>query len=347
MFPFLRFADCICATRSWSVQLSREADVEFLIEEVNEGWACNVSGLCLMPWSPKWSNVASSCRRQTFPFFAMSRFVVFRHQAVESKVEPSHGETHVRPVARRRQSAGSVLLIGFSVSPSFLHRTHAVSPCHQIALRLPKNIRTRATSREKRGLCCRWARCSTMPPCCTSRQRVGSRIAPCKAWCRRVRLRLGQTTLCNALLQITTSSSNPCSSNRSRQARFKQRFLFSSSQSRVSLFTCGAALGESNVICAIRLHGRTFRRSSYDAGSNRCDSSPEKMFREWRQSRNFPCGARWICTIVPDKTNVSARSYGDLCWKDKLCHCCSLVHPHGGEKIGRIRFYCISFTRGR
>ena len=41
--------------------------------------------------------------RQTFLFFAMSRFVAFRHQAVESKVEPLHGETHVRPVARRRQ----------------------------------------------------------------------------------------------------------------------------------------------------------------------------------------------------------------------------------------------------
>ena len=56
MFPFLRFADCIwtprCA-RTWSVQLSREADVEFLIEEVNGGWACNVSGLYLMPLCAK------------------------------------------------------------------------------------------------------------------------------------------------------------------------------------------------------------------------------------------------------------------------------------------------------
>ena len=85
---------------------------------------------CLAPWSRKWSNVASSFRRQTFPFF-----VAFRHQAVESKVEPSHGETHVRPVARRSEhrAARNVPLIGFSVSPSFLHRTHAVSPCHQIA----------------------------------------------------------------------------------------------------------------------------------------------------------------------------------------------------------------------
>ena len=318
---------------------------------------------------------------------------------------PRSNRRTAKPMCDRLQGEGSenraarnLLPIGFSVSPLFLHRTHAVSPCHQIALRLPKNIRTEATSREKRGLWCRWPHCSTMPPCCTSRQRVGSRIAPCKAWCRRVRLRLGPTdcggfgtisgasggtfdletsgdyrtpgsecnrhtpflaggacltlctwrTLCNALLQITTSSSNPCSSNRSRcRAQFKQRFLFSSSQSRVSLFTCGAALGESNVTCAIRLHGRTFRRSSYDAGSNRRGSSPEKMLREWSQSRNFPCGARWICTIVPDKTNVSARSYGDLCWKDKLCRCCSLVHPHRGDKIGRICFYCISFTRGR
>ena len=150
------------------------------------------------------------------------------------------------------------------------------------------------------------------------------------------------------MLQIATSSSDPCSSNRSRcQARFTQRFPSSSSQSRVFLSTCAIALVESNVTCAIRLRGHSLQRSSYDVGSGRRDSGPHKMSREWRQSRNSPCTARWICTIVPDKTNVPVRSYGDPCWKEELCRCCLVVHPHRGEKTGRVRFCWIFFARGR
>ena len=166
---------------------------------------------CLAPWLLKWSNVASYCRRQTFPFFAMCRFVRWHGQVLEFKVEPSHGETHVRRSARRserkRRCRGCtatwlqpVTLLSRSDARSF-----AMLPDCPPSLR--RTSTAQATSQRKHGSWCRWPRCSTMPPCCTLRQRADSRIAVCKALCRRVRLRLGQTD-CGGF--VTTSGASGC-----------------------------------------------------------------------------------------------------------------------------------------